>query len=139
MRGLMLDKRISTPAGYAERGCLLVSYRLPLLRHCFVLCAENNGPDDGQPHERPSMEAMAFFLMEAQRLAQQAVGDPQAFMLIHSGQSIRQRANWHLHVFIIQHRWQKAWLYLMLGFKSTVLAMGDAWRAVVRSAAALVQ
>jgi hypothetical protein len=113
----MIGRRISVPQGYAERGCVLVSYRLPLLKHCFVLCSDAEGLDAaGQ------IELMSFFLLEAQRLALASVGDPQAFMLIHSGQSIRKRASWHLHVFVVQRRWQKAWVYSVLGIKNLVLA-----------------
>ena len=119
MATFMLDRKISVPAGYAERGCVLVSYRLPLLAHCFVLCSDSiAGQDEGQ-----GVDLMAFFLVEAGRLAQQAVGDPQAFMLIHSGQSIRKRSSWHLHVFVVQRRWQKAWVYGVPSIKNVALAI----------------
>jgi hypothetical protein len=36
---------------------------------------------------------MLFFLSQAEQLAAEAVNDPQAFMLIHSGSSIRKRSN----------------------------------------------
>jgi hypothetical protein len=117
MPRFMLDRQILMPPGYAERACLLVQYRLPGLRHCFVLCHEPRGqpPSDA--------ELLAFFLSEAARLAHDAVGDAQAFMLIHSGRSIRKRPNWHLHVFVVQHRWQKAWVYTVLGAKNFGLAV----------------
>lgn len=66
---------------------------------------------------------MTFFMSEAERLANESVGDSQAFMLIHSGRSIRKRSNWHLHVFVVQRRWEKAWVYLILGVKNTALAL----------------
>jgi hypothetical protein len=66
---------------------------------------------------------MEFFMSEAERLAEESVGDSQAFMLIHSGSSIRKRSNWHLHVFVVQHRWEKAWVYSVLGIKNTCLAL----------------
>lgn len=69
---------------------------------------------------------MPFFMSEASRLAHAAVGDPQAFMLVHSGSSIRKRRNWHLHVFVVQRRWQKAWVYTVLGAKNFALAAYNA-------------
>jgi len=113
----MLDREVQVPPGYAERACVLIRYRLPGLRHCFVMCYE---PQTGT---KPPAELMTFFMAEASRLAQACVGDAQAFMLIHSGSSIRKRPNWHLHVFVVQHRWQKAWVYTVLGAKNFALAV----------------
>ena len=119
MPHFMLKREVLEPAGYAERSCLLVKYRLPFLRHCFILCHE---PSSENPESSPTL-LMTFFMSEAERLATESVGDSQAFMLIHSGSSIRKRSNWHLHVFIVQHRWQKAWVYSVLGLKNTALAL----------------
>ena len=113
----MLDRQVLAPPGYAERSCVLVRYRLPGLPHCFVLCHE---PGAGSA---TGAELMAVFLAEAERLAHAAVGDAQAFMLIHSGSAIRKRPNWHLHVFVVQRRWQKAWVYTVLGAKNFALAL----------------
>ena len=113
----MLDRQVLVPAGYAERSCVLVKYRLPGLRHCFVLCHEQQTPPAA------SADLMTFFIGEAERLALASVRDAQAFMLIHSGSSIRKRPNWHLHVFVVQHRWQKAWVYTVLGAKNFALAV----------------
>jgi hypothetical protein len=126
MRPLMLDRQVLLPPGYPERSCLLVRYRLPGLRHCYVLCHEpgSDGPDVS------SVELMSFFLQQAEQLATDAVNDPQAFMLIHSGASIRKRSNWHLHVFIVQNRWQKAWVYTILGAKNFAMAGAAAMRSL---------
>lgn len=115
----MLDREVLKPTGYTARSCLLVKYRLPLLPHCFILCHE---PSTDSPESSPA-SLMEFFMSEAQRLAEESVGDSQAFMLIHSGSSIRRRSNWHLHVFVVQHRWEKAWVYSVLGIKNTYLAL----------------
>jgi len=128
MRHFMLDRQVLLPPDYAERSCLLVRYRLPLLPHCYVLCHE--------PHsEAPlvsSVELMSFFLMQAEQLATDAVNDPQAFMIIHSGASIRKRPNWHLHVFVVERRWQKAWVYMILATKNVAVAAAAAIRTVTR-------
>ena len=119
MPRFMLDREVLQPPAYAARSCLLVKYRLPLLRHCFVLCHEPSVAH----HQGPApADLMAFFLAEAERLAHESVGDPQAYLLIHSGSSIRKRPNWHLHVFVVQRRWQKAWVYSVLGVKNAALA-----------------
>lgn len=118
MAGFMLNRQVSVPAGYAERECVLVSYQLPLLRHCFVLCSESTA--EGSDDQR--VDLMAFFFQEAAALAEQSVGDRDAFMLIHSGRAVRKRGNWHLHIFVVQRRWQKAWVYTVLGAKNFCLA-----------------
>jgi len=74
---------------------------------------------------------MSFFLMQAEQLATDAVNDPQAFMIIHSGASIRKRPNWHLHVFVVQYRWQKAWVYMILATKNVTVAATAAIRTAV--------
>ena len=119
MPRLMIDRRISTPPGYPERNCLLVSYRLPLLRHCFVLCQDEPAIQAGLP----ASALMCFFMEEAERLALEHLGNGQAFMLVHSGAAIRKRPGWHLHVFLVQHRWQKAWVYFVLACKNVGLAL----------------
>jgi hypothetical protein len=124
----MLNRKVLVPSGYAERACVLVSYSLPLLRHCFVLCDESSSAQA----ETARDELLLFFLSEAERLARESVGDSQAFMFIHSGRSIRKRANWHLHVFVVQHRWQKAWVYTILGAKNIALACFD-WLGRLRA------
>jgi hypothetical protein len=118
MPSFMLNPEVLQPPAYAAQSCVLVKYRLPLLRHCFVLCHEPSVEDQ----EPVPVELMAFFLAEAERLAYETVGDSQAYMLIHSGASIRKRPNWHLHVFVVQRRWQKAWVYSVLGIKNAALA-----------------
>lgn len=125
MPRFMLDRTVQAPPAYAERGCVLVSYRLPLLDHCFVLCHETSLAQPDPTRD----ELLQFFIAEAGRLAEQSVGDSEAFMLIHSGRSIRKRANWHLHVFVVQHRWQKAWVYGVLAVKNIALCL---WHGLVR-------
>jgi hypothetical protein len=76
--------------------------------------------------EKPAIshtELLAFFLTQAEQLAFDAVGESQAFMLVYSGCSIRKRPNLHLHVFVVQYRWQKAWVYTVLGVKNCLLAI----------------
>ncbi|MGJ7608478.1 hypothetical protein ACSFA7_29370 [Variovorax sp. LT1R20] len=125
----MFKRILSVPLGYAERGCLLVSYSLPLLPHCFVLCHDEDGPSPQQD----KAELLSFFIGEAERLAHEFAGNPDAFLLIHSGAAVRKRSNWHLHVFIVRHRWQKAWVYMVLSVKNASLAL---WHALTGARAA---
>lgn len=109
---LQRDRTITRPAGYAERRCLLVSYRLPGLPHCHTLCREAGAEVE------TDAQTLAFFFTETERLAFEATGDRQSFVLVHSGRSVRKRTSLHLHVFITRTRWQKAWVYTVLSAKN---------------------
>lgn len=124
----MLERRIERPPGYAERGCLLVSYRLPLLNHCHILCHE--GAQADVPH---AASLLAFTIAQAGELALREAGDREAFMLIQSGHTVRKRGNWHAHIFIIRRRWQKAWVYLILGAKNLGLAAASLFMPQLRN------
>ena len=123
MLGFQTQRQVLMPAGYAERECLLVRYRLPGLPHCYVMCHEPMAA----PDVRGRADLMAFFLAQASRLALDAVGDDQAFVLMHNGAAIRKRANWHLHLFVVRRRWQKAWVYTILALKNLVQAIATAF------------
>jgi hypothetical protein len=127
MNPLVRDRRIDTPPGYAERDCRLVSYRMPLCRHCFVLCHDPSG-------EHPSIDytVMDFFMGEAHALSRTITGNPHSFVAIHSGGFVRKRPNLHMHVFVIERRWQKAWLYLLLASIHTTSAAFRAVRRLLR-------
>ena len=86
MNPLVLDRRIDTPPGYAERDCRLVSYRMPFCRHCFVLCHDPSG-------EHPSIDytVMDFFMGETHALSRSITGNPHSFVAIHSGGFVRKR------------------------------------------------
>ena len=119
MLGYRTHRQVLVPDGYAERDCLLVRYRLPGLPHCYVMCHEPMAaPDAGG-----RAELLAFFVAQASRLALRDVGDDQAFVLMHNGAAIRRRANWHLHLFVVRRRWQKAWIYAILAAKNLVNAI----------------
>jgi hypothetical protein len=129
MLGFQTQRQVLMPAGYAERECLLVRYRLPGLPHCYVMCHEPMRA----PDLRGRADLMTFFIAQASRLALDAVGDDQAFVLMHNGAAIRKRANWHLHLFVVRRRWQKAWVYTILALKNLAQA------AVIPSATAFAR
>jgi len=125
MLGFQTHRQVLVPAGYAERDCLLVRYRLPGLPHCFVLCHEPLAALGVQGRA----DLLAFFIAQASRLALESVGDDQAFVLMHNGAAIRKRANWHLHLFVVRARWQKAWVYAILAMKNLLQAAVPALRS----------
>lgn len=53
-------------------------------------------------------------MSEAHDLSCKIMGNPHSFVMIHSGGFVAKRHNLHMHVFVIRHRWQKAWLYTLL-------------------------
>jgi hypothetical protein len=122
---LVRCRRITVPPGYAERDCRLVSYAMPLCPHCFVLCHEPQDP----AHPAIDYTIMDFFMGEAHALSRRITGNPHSFVVIHSGGFVRKRPNLHMHVFVIHRRWQKAWLYLLLG---TMHGVSAARRAILR-------
>ena len=101
---------MTTPPGYAERECILVSYGLPLFKHCFALCHDPKN----SPAPTIDLQIMAFFMSQAHELSQQNMGNPHSFVVICNGGFVRKRANLHMHVFLIRNRAQKCWLYTML-------------------------
>jgi hypothetical protein len=107
------------PAGYAERSCLLVQYWLPGLPHCYVLCHQQSS--NGMS-VRERADLLHFFLVEAERLATAATNDPECFLFFHSGAAVRKREGFHVHVYVVQSRWQKALAYTILGSKNFLLA-----------------
>ena len=123
MLGFQTHRQVLVPAGYAERDCVLVRYRLPGLPHCYVMCHEPTAV----PDVAGRAELMTFFIAQASRLAQAATGDDQAFVLMHNGAAIRKRANWHLHLFVVRRRWQKAWVYAILALKNLAQASASAF------------
>jgi hypothetical protein len=125
MNLLVSHREITAPPGFAERECFLVSYRLPLCRHCFVLCHEPSDP--AHPSIDPAV--MGFFMAQAHELSARVAGNPHSFVVIHSGGFVRKRHNLHLHVFVIRQRWQKAWLYTLL---ATIHATSAVRRGLLR-------
>lgn len=126
MNPLVRDRKITTPAGYTERECFLVSYRMPLCRHCFVLCHEPSDPE----HPSIDPEVMGFFMAQAHELSTEVTGNAHSFVIIHSGGFVRKRHNLHMHVFVIRRRWQKAWLYSLLAVIHSTSALRRALLAL---------
>ncbi len=96
----------------------LAQIAIPLLRHYFVLTFPH-----GEPGDAEETELFHQALHAGRALSLIHAGKPDAFLLIHSGHATRRVMGWHLHVVVLQHRWEKAWLYLMLGGKNVLQAL----------------
>lgn len=120
VKNFMLNPVISIPPHYdAKRFCLL-SYELPFLKYCFVICTHY------QAHITTfSPTDFGFINDDAQRLSQQCVGNADCYLIIFSGQAIRRRENAHAHIFIVEKRWQKALVYSLLASKNWGLMFGN--------------
>lgn len=98
-------------------GCRLVRRRLPGIPFACTLCHAAAGATQASAAER--LAAQQLMLAQVPRLAQAVAGDPEAYVLLHSGRAVRKRANEHLHVFVVSSRGQKAWLYSLLALRQT--------------------
>ena len=128
MNLLVRDRKVTTPPGYAQRECCLVSYAMPLCGHCFVLCHEPSDPAHSASDPAVDPATMGFFMAQAHQLSLEVTGNAHSFVVIHSGGFVRKRHNLHLHVFVIRRRWHKAWLYSLL---ATIHATSAARRALL--------
>lgn len=120
LSNFMINPIIYTPEHYDKNKHCLLSYQLPFLRHCYIICTHRH-----HTIMESSAQEYQFFYQEAKRLAKQSVNDEEAFMLIMSGKSARRRANPHAHVFIVENRWQKTLVYSFLASKNLVLSINN--------------
>lgn len=101
---------------YSKFNCQLLTYSLPFVKRCFVIFIEKDDKDNLN-------NLLGFSYEQAKIFSKKYSGEPEAFVLLVSGNSIRKRNNWHVHIFVVTTRLQKAWLYFLLGIKSFVLAL----------------
>ncbi len=110
---LMMNKKIIKNVNLAEKNCCLIRYQMPMLKYCFVFCTNYTGKNQYSEEELTTL-----FLTETKKLAKKYAQDENAFMFCFSGQSIRKRANFHVHVFIVKTRFEKAVVYSLLATKN---------------------
>lgn len=115
---LGFDRKIQQPEEFAEKECMLISYRMLGLKHCYVIYYVGN-----KAHSSVIEPLFAFSHNQAEKLSSSIVGDPQSFLLIHHGNLIRKRDGWHSHIFVVKNRWQKALVYLTLFVKNITLVL----------------
>lgn len=116
----MPQRRIIQPQGYEKFNAVLVSYKVPFIQRSFILCSE-------WQLEHP--ELMAFFLAEVKRLSLEYTGKPNHYICFFSSQGQRKRANVHIHVHLIENRFQKMWIYFILSVKNMLFAI---WQLILR-------
>ena len=110
--------QIHYPEIYKNHGLLQVQYAMPYLPYCYIVC-QNNTNDETFDLNQLSQ----FFYDEAVRLSYLHTKDTQSFIIIESGRSVRKhKEGRHAHIFIVQNRWQKTWLYAVLASKNIILA-----------------
>ena len=116
----------SIPAAPAATGgsCDITPRTVPGLSSAFTL--HPGARAGGRKGGRSERALTARATREARRLARAATGDPDAYVLMLNGASLRHRPEWHVHVFVVRSRWERAWLHLLLAARS-------AWRAVEAS------
>lgn len=107
---------------YQQLDCCLIGYQTLLLPHCFILCHEKN------EEMTDENKLIQFAQQEAHRLSQQYTKEPNNFILIISGQNVRKCDNWHLHIFIVKNRWQKAYAYQILALKNFGLSIINSFK-----------
>lgn len=101
--------------------CELVRMRDAWIPHYYLLAFPNS---QGEPTATDVSEMMSVGVERAKHLAQEYVGDPEAYGLIYSGYSARREKGWHVHIILLGNRWRKAWLYFVLAGKNLLQALG---------------
>lgn len=106
-----------------ELHCCLVQYDFPLLGQCYILCHTVESNDDVSKDQ-----LLQFAQQEAERISFERTQSSQNFMLAISGANIRKTANWHIHIFIVESRWQKAYVYQLLAIKNLGLSLLESFK-----------
>ncbi len=106
------------PENYEDYGLIQIKYAMPHLPYCYIICEDHTGKS-----VLDSQQLSQFFYKEAMTLSKLHTDDLQQFVIIESGQSVRKhKSGRHAHIFIVQNRWQKTWLYTVLASKNIILA-----------------
>lgn len=116
----MPQRTITQPIGYEQFNAVLVSYKVPFIKRSFILCSE---------WQLENPELMAFFLSEIKRLSLEYTEKSDNYICFFSSQGQRKRANVHIHVHLIENRFQKMWIYFILTVKNMLFAI---WQLVFR-------
>lgn len=101
--------------------CTLYRVRGDLIPHYYLLAFPKN---QGEPGNEQVNEMLTIGIERAKHLANEILGDKEAYTMLYSGYSARREKGWHVHIVLLGNRWQKAWLYLVLAGKNILQAMG---------------
>ena len=101
--------------------CRLLRIKRELIPNYYVLAFPIT---QGEPSPSEVAEMMRLGISRAKELAQEVIGDKEAFSILYSGHSSRREKGWHIHIVLLDSRWKKAWLYMILSGKNLVQALG---------------
>lgn len=108
---------------YQKLNCCLVQYNFPLLGQSYVLCRTVDSTNDVS-----KAQLLQFAQQEAEKISFEHTQSSQNFMLAISGENIRKSTNWHIHIFIVKNRWQKAYAYQVLAIKNLGLSFLESFK-----------
>jgi len=101
--------------------CKLLRIKNDLIPNYYLLCFPKTL---GEPSHVDVTEMLNFGVEYAQKIAQEKLGDKDAFSVLYSGYSARREKGWHVHIVLLGNRWRKAWLYSVLALKNLLQAFG---------------
>ncbi|MCF6192879.1 MAG: hypothetical protein L3J46_00910 [Kangiellaceae bacterium] len=113
-----LDNKFELSSG---NSCQLLRIRKDLIPNYYILAFPKT---QGEPSSEEVAEMLKLGTSQAQKLAEEVVGDPEAFTVLYSGYSARREKGWHVHIVLLGNRWKKAWLYMILSGKNLAQAFG---------------
>lgn len=102
------------------RACQLLPIRNDMIRNYYLLAFPR---EQGEPSADEITEMLNLGIAYAQQLADQLLGDSEAFTVLYSGYSARREKGWHVHIVLLGSRWRKAWLYAVLAGKNLAQAL----------------
>lgn len=102
------------------RACQLLHIRNDMIRNYYLLAFPR---EQGEPSADEITEMLNLGIAYAQQLADQLLGDSEAFTVLYSGYSARREKGWHVHIVLLGSRWRKAWLYAVLAGKNLAQAL----------------
>ncbi len=103
------------------KSCQLITIRNDLIRNYYLLAFPI---EQGEPSPAEITEMLNLGVAHAQSLADELLGDKEAFTVLYSGYSARREKGWHVHIVLLGNRWRKAWLYALLAGKNLAQVLG---------------
>ena len=100
--------------------CFLRHIKKELIPNYYVLFFPQ---ENGEPTPNEVTEMFQVGVEYAQSLANQYLGDAEAFSILYSGYSARREEGWHIHIVLLGNRWKKAWLYFVLAGKNILQSL----------------
>ena len=113
-----MNKEITLETG---NKCELLRIRKDLIPNYYLLAFPKT---QGEPSAIEIAEMLTLGVLHAQSLAQELLGDAEAFTVLYSGYSARREKGWHVHIVLLGNRWRKSWLYIVLSGKNLLQAFG---------------